>query len=476
MRVTLRFQATGTVPGNAEPVVMQGPSLTIGRGEENDLMLPDPDRLISKRHCSIEDSGGDIVVVDLSTNGTFLNYGKVALGKVPTPLNDGDILTMGPYELLVEIKPDAATGRGKIAAPAESGPVSHGQADLGLQGMGVLDDTGNDDFLDDLLGGGAAPGGPSRVRRAELGDDGLLPPLGDDEMDGLLAPAPEPQDGGGASRSSHSSAMEDHFRPGAASGGVIPDDWDDDLLGGDGAGGDDDPFAVPHTPPPAPRGSRPLIPEEPVLPPAGQGRHGAGAATGGGTDAAAARAFLSALGATEAGIGDAELTATMERLGKVMRIMIEGVREVLMTRSSIKSEFRIHQTMISAGANNPLKFSISADQAVETLVKPAAKGYLAATDAAEEALRDIKAHEVAMMSGMEAALKGILARLSPEVLAGQIETSSGFGSLLKGKKARYWEIYEKMYAEISDQAENDFHELFSKEFARAYQSQLERLK
>ena len=81
-----------------------------------------------------------------------------------------------------------------------------------------------------------------------------------------------------------------------------------------------------------------------------------------------------------------------------------------------------------------------------------------------------------MMSGMEAALKGILARLSPEVLAGQIETSSGFGSLLKGKKARYWEIYEKMYAEISDQAENDFHELFSKEFARAYQSQLERLK
>jgi predicted component of type VI protein secretion system len=33
-----------------------------------------------------------------------------------------------------------------------------------------------------------------------------------------------------------------------------------------------------------------------------------------------------------------------------------------------------------------------------------------------------------------------------------------------------------MYAEIADQAENDFNELFAREFARAYQDQLERLK
>jgi type VI secretion system protein ImpI/type VI secretion system protein len=48
--------------------------------------------------------------------------------------------------------------------------------------------------------------------------------------------------------------------------------------------------------------------------------------------------------------------------------------------------------------------------------------------------------------------------------------------MFKGKKARYWEVYEKMYAQISDQAENDFHELFSREFARAYKEQLEKLK
>jgi type VI secretion system protein len=66
----------------------------------------------------------------------------------------------------------------------------------------------------------------------------------------------------------------------------------------------------------------------------------------------------------------------MTRMGHMMRLMIEGLREILMTRTSIKSEFRIDQTMISAGQNNPLKFSISAEQAIEAMVRPARKGYL----------------------------------------------------------------------------------------------------
>lgn len=160
----------------------------------------------------------------------------------------------------------------------------------------------------------------------------------------------------------------------------------------------------------------------------------------------------------------------------MMRSMIVGLREILMTRTSIKSEFRIDQTMISAGGNNPLKFSLSEDDAIAALVKPKARGYLNSETAVEQALDDIKAHEIAMVTGMEAAIKGVLRKLDPEVLADQIETSSAFGSMFKGKKARYWEVYEKMYAQISDQAENDFHELFSREFARAYKEQLEKLK
>ena len=50
MAVTLKFQSSGTVPGNARPIRMQGGSLTVGRGPANDLVLPDPDRILSKNH------------------------------------------------------------------------------------------------------------------------------------------------------------------------------------------------------------------------------------------------------------------------------------------------------------------------------------------------------------------------------------------------------------------------------------------
>lgn len=502
MTVTLQFQSTGSIPGDGQPIRMQGASLTMGRSPENDIVLPDPDRVLSKRHCMIEDHNGNVVVVDISTNGTFLNYGKVPLGPTPTPINDGDILSVGPYELLVSIS--SVDDSDLIADPLADGPIGHGFADNAPSAADLLDAPGDGgDFLDDLLGGRDAPAGPGAVNRAEPDEDGLLPPLGDD--DPLLPPASDPFEGGGASYGGGGAAGSDHFSmPQASSsgGGVIPDDWDDDLLGpaGGGRGNDIDPFAAPpaapasqyepthpnqrgatnpglaSTAPPTPLPLEPTRPRPATAPPVSAAPTTLPSMGAGGGGDAAARAFLQAIGADEVPIADADLVPTMERMGKVTRLMIEGLREILMTRTQIKSEFRIEQTMISAGGNNPLKFSISSDQAIEAMVKPKARGYLGAEEAASEALQDIRAHEVATISGMEAALKGLLRKLDPKELESQLELGSGFGSMLTNKKARYWEVYESKYAEISDQAENDFQELFSKEFARAYQTQLDKLK
>ena len=566
MAVSLRFQSSGTVPGKGEPIDMIGPSLTIGRGPENDLVLPDPDRLISKNHCVIEDHGGNIIVIDFSTNGTFLNYSKGALGQTPTPLNDGDVLSMGTYELIVTIshtrKRDPMS---MIAPPVDEVQVSHGRADRSPDVASLLDDPSQKgDFLDDLLGGMTKPTGPSQVKRGDDFEDMLLPPLGEEDQP-LLGPARDKRMQG-ASEPEHAASFHDSFKPSARSSSVIPDDWDADLLNPNKPV--TNPFSSPSkvvqavldlppdafddllAPVAAPKATppEPMPPAVPVLPiasavpmaetaaPTGAappdvladfdlafdepdpfGLHSAPAETASAPDApvalpvapvaspvpapvlavagapvaisppapalappaageAAARALLAAAGAEQLSIADADLPATMRKLGAVLKIMIEGMREILMTRTSIKSEFRISQTMIGAGRNNPLKFSISPEQAVEVMIRPTARGYLDAETAASEALRDIKAHEVAMVTGMEAALKGVLARLDPKKLEEKIDSGGGFTSFLKGKKTRYWEVYEKLYAEIADEAENDFHDLFSKEFARAYQDQLERLK
>jgi type VI secretion system protein ImpI/type VI secretion system protein len=464
MAVTVHFQSTGMVPGDGRPVRMVGGSMTIGRSPDNDLVLPDPEKSVSKRHCAIETSHGVVTAVDMSTNGTFLNYAKVPVGEVPAPLNNGDVLTIGPYELLVEITEDIAAGTagGPSAMQAAAYP---GTEDI----LGGADTS--DDFLDELLGDGAAPTGPSSVqRRDDADEDDLLPPLGDD-ADDLLGPAPATDPHAGARMGDHSAAAQDHFRPSAVSLDIIPDDWNpDDLLG-------DAPLVPPD---PLQAGDAPgaLSPEDPfaadpshTVPPTAAPRADTALARD-----AAARAFLKTAGAERLNIPDEDLVPTLARMGHVMRILVKGLREVLMTRTSIKSEFRIQQTVIGAGGNNPLKFSVSPEQAIEAMVRPPETGYLDPVDAAEQALQDIKAHEIAMMTGMEAALKDVLRQLSPAELEKKMQTGGGLGGLLKGRKARYWEVYEQMYAEIADRAENDFHEMFSREFARAYQAQLERLK
>ncbi|MEM8577369.1 MAG: type VI secretion system-associated FHA domain protein TagH [Pseudomonadota bacterium] len=475
MAVVLRFQSTGSIPGNGDPITMLGESLTIGRGSENDVVLPDPNRELSKRHCAIEDHNGNVIVVDFSTNGTFLNYGKLALGATPTPLNDGDILSIGPYEILVNIM--AAEAANTIADPVADGPIGHGDAFAAPGRDDFLDAPGDGgDFLDDLLGGReAAPQGPRSVDRAEPDEDGLLPPLPGDED--LLGPAPDPYEGQGASAGMHNPSPSDYFNPAEIGGNMnaIPDDWDDDFLSPSGGGA-----AAPASmgqgliPEPPVRAPQPATARRPAPQYADETTAPRGPATGGGD--AAARAFLKALGADQEAVPDAHLTETMERMGETMRVFIEGIREILMTRNSIKSEFRIEQTMIQAGGNNPLKFSLSPDMAIEMMAKPTPKGYLAAPKAAEEALNDVKAHEVGMVTGMEAALKGILKRLDPAVLESQISADSSLTGMLKSRQARYWEVYLRMYSDISDKAENDFNELFAKEFARAYKDQLDKLK
>ncbi len=535
MSVTLRFQSSGAVPGDGRPVVMRGPSLTIGRGEENDLVLPDPDRQISKTHCVIENHNGNVVAVDLSTNGTFLNYGKIALGRTPTPLNDGDVLIMGAYELVVNVGAASA----EPAAPLMDERASFGNASRAPDPMSLLDDAApGGDFLDSLLGA-SKPEGPGQFRNKQDDFGEILPPLGDDGP--LLGPVADTNTG--PAMRDHSASGSDAFRAPQATRSAIPDDWDDLLAPTPPAAKpasppayapppaarqipDDDIFGAPPTPaaPPPPVAAAPAalvlapvqfdpfatqaapfdpfatdpnrpgkaavpadsadlgdLPAAPVPPPPPVVAEAAMPQTAlpqtpSPANSDAARAFLAAVGADELRISDAELADTMTRLGRTLKSMITGLREILMTRTSIKSEFRIEQTMVNVGGNNPLKFSISPEQAIEAMVKPTVRGYLAAELAATQALEDIKAHEVAMVTGMVAALKGVLGKLNPATLTTKIEAKGGFGGFLKNRKAQYWETYEAMYAEISDQAENDFHELFAREFAQAYKDQLARLK
>jgi type VI secretion system protein len=100
------------------------------------------------------------------------------------------------------------------------------------------------------------------------------------------------------------------------------------------------------------------------------------------------------------------------------------------------------------------------------------KGYLPPVDAIREALDDIKAHQVAVLAGMQVALTSLLARFDPNALEARIGQEKGIGTLLTAKKSRYWDEFTRLYENIAVEAEDDFQRVFGREFGRAYEEQV----
>ncbi len=107
----------GAEPDQHERVIGRE-TLVIGRGAECDWVLPDPDRLLSKRHCELAFQGTVFVLRDTSTNGVFLNRADRPLGFGKTAvLRHGDRFRAAGFEFRVEMVADQDRRPGAAAAP-----------------------------------------------------------------------------------------------------------------------------------------------------------------------------------------------------------------------------------------------------------------------------------------------------------------------------------------------------------------------
>ncbi|MBS0315777.1 MAG: type VI secretion system-associated FHA domain protein TagH, partial [Proteobacteria bacterium] len=244
------------------------------------------------------------------------------------------------------------------------------------------------------------------------------------------------------------------------------------------------PIAPPPAPPPIPVPPSPPPPRQdmPAPPPAPPPAHAAVPAAAptapvpAGADAARLlAAFLDGAGMPALKTGD-DPEAAMRAAGEVFRTMVEGVRQVLISRAAIKNELRVEQTMLRARDNNALKFSVTTDDAVAALLVPGRPGYQAPVAATREAFADISSHEMAVMAGVQTALMALLKRFEPGALEQRLTSTGLLGSVLPAaRKARVWELFCATYGEIVREAEDDFQSVFGREFARAYDAQMRKL-
>src|SRR5271154_1161240 len=120
---------------------------TVGRATDNEWILPDPERYLSGKHARIDFRSGTYVLVDTSSNGTYVNGAQVPLGKYHDyALRDGDYVRLGEYELLVSID------KSNDFPPEESAIVAYdGQDPSSAVKKSTANDLGADLDLSQLL-------------------------------------------------------------------------------------------------------------------------------------------------------------------------------------------------------------------------------------------------------------------------------------------------------------------------------------
>jgi len=95
-------------PGRGGSIVFGVAGGGIGRAHDNDWVLPDPQRYLSAHHARVQFRDGAYLLVDMSTNGVYVNDATVPIGRrSPYLLQDGDRLRLGDYHLAVSIDSDA---------------------------------------------------------------------------------------------------------------------------------------------------------------------------------------------------------------------------------------------------------------------------------------------------------------------------------------------------------------------------------
>lgn len=232
------------------------------------------------------------------------------------------------------------------------------------------------------------------------------------------------------------------------------------------------PAPVVHPPDVLPAEKTPVPPPAPVaMPVVPPGTGGAAVA-----DSELMAAFLRGVGSSHQ-MPVALTPELMERIGALLRTSADGVLQLLLTRQEFKRGVRSEVTMISTEANNPLKFSPSVEVALAHLLGPGVRGFMGPEQAMANAFADLRAHQFGVMVGLRAALEHVLGLFTPETLEQRITEKSRFDALFSAnRKARLWDQFCLLYAGIATEAEDDFHSLFGKAFAEAYDEQMERFK
>jgi type VI secretion system protein len=401
---------------------------TIGRSTDNAWILPDPDRYLSGKHIRIDFRAGSYVLVDTSSNGTYVNGSQLPLGKYHDyVLKDGDYLRLGEYELLVTIDksndfpPDAAAIVAYDGQPGASAAVKKSTAN----------DLGADLDLSSLLepSDSVAHGVPARNAYGQS--------VGAPREAARPAEAAPPAEGGGTPWH----MMTRPFKVDAkAEAGAVQA-----VMAAAAAAGLR-PQAGALSPPPGP------------------------ALYEGDFDLGLA-AFCRGAGIDPRTITSGARDGALQLAGQLLREAVLGLMDLNQSRNEFRNRFRMPPPPANEGPESPLNFSHGVDEALVRLLTTGSTRS-GSVDALRDNFKELKAQHAASLAASRAAFEEFIGRVDPKELEERFERSTKRGVFGQQNKSKYWELYAEMFAGLTQRPPDGFPHVYTEAFAKAYEAKL----
>lgn len=405
--------------------------IDIGRDQHLDWSLPDPARVVSSKHCEVRFRDGGYWLLDVSTNGTFLNGSQYRL-QGPHRLRNGDRIEIGHYIIGVRLDEEGEDA----PAPAAPMPVMGGDMWSGFAShsapmpisspppppsatMGQADPL---DWFADL----PTPDLPAPVALPRIDESWAkpLPPV---------APMPS------APSAPHAAAQAPR------------------------------PITVP---PEALQALQDVAPESVAAPSPAMPFERTPRMASPDLDAGAER-FLE-LVARGAGVPvDVFKQQSPERvaeiLGSMVKATVDDLRALLQARAETKGLVRsTNQTMIQAFENNPMKFSPSTEEALRKMFAHGNRSYLPAVEAVEQSFNDLKTHQMNTYAAMQQALKMLIDDFDPAGFDKNTEKESGLGAMMSNRKAKLWDAFAAKWTAKAGRHDNGLMDVFMIYFSECY--------
>ncbi|HWX78755.1 MAG TPA: type VI secretion system-associated FHA domain protein TagH [Steroidobacteraceae bacterium] len=393
---------------------------TVGRGTDNDWILPDPERYLSGKHARIDFRAGTYVLVDTSSNGTYVNGAQVPLGKYHDyQLKDGDYVRLGEYELLVSID------KSNDFPPDEGAAVAYdGQAASSAIKKSTANDLGADLDLSQLLE-------PSDL---SVADSGNRP------RDSYGQPVPRREE---KKADSEGSATPWHMMT--------------------------RPLKIEQQKLDAQRLEAQKLESVSQL---SLSRSQTPALYEGDFDIGLA-AFCRGAGIEPRSISTEARGAALQLAGQLLREAVLGLMDLNQGRSEFRNKFRI-ATPAPDASESPLNFSKGVDEALVRLLTTLSTR-AGSVEAIRDNFRELKAQNSAMLVATRAAFEEFLSRVDPKELEERFERSSKRGVFGGQIKPKYWDLYSELFAGLAQRPADGFPHLFTETFTKVFEAKVRAL-